>query len=77
MSKHVQTIEKTGKRWKAISVLAELGVLLAVVWVAGIAILQLPEQMHWSPAMATPAWIFGGAMLLDIYATLGKWWNHA
>lgn len=65
MSKHIQTIEKTGKRWKLLQLLG--GLLLAF----GIVIIIGQGPIEKAP------WFIGGGIGLMMLARIGVWWNHS
>lgn len=66
----VQTIERTGKRFKGLHVLGVLGVCF------GVFVLILGGAAHSSGATTLGGLSFLGGLGAYLYARIGAWWSH-
>ena len=67
-----QTIEATGKGWKAAQLIFGLGAVASIIWcVASCTSLQRGEQLN--PAPMIPLFV---SLLGYAGARIGAWWHH-
>ena len=62
----VQTIEKTGKRWKKLWIYGVLAILASPIFM----------MAGTDTSLALGAWSFIGGLVLLGYARFGAWWHH-
>ena len=63
----VQTIEKTGKGWKGLQLIA------AMIAIAGVCITTGTQERELA---MTGSLMLAGGLVLFLFARIGAWWNH-
>lgn len=71
MKRKVLTIEKTGKRYKALGMLAKVMGISSLF----VTILLASEGLNMTALITGPT-MFVTALILIVYVRVGVWWNH-
>lgn len=66
-----RTVEQTGKSWKALQLLAVVGLVWAIIWGS-----MLPETKKGVAMDVRPILLGVGSFAALVLAKLGAWWNH-
>jgi len=73
-AKEVQTIEKTGKRWKLLKLVGGLS-MIGGVGSCIIASAETTDPTEAGPPLISMALFFGGLAVM-LFAKFGAWWHH-
>lgn len=72
----VQTIEKTGKLWKAVRVAASLTLLTGLTIYAGMWVMSADPNFESTAVRSWPLIIAGMSVPVYVVGRIGAWWFH-